>query len=162
VNVTLIVQLPPDGSEVPQPFVCVKSPEAVTPEIDSAPVPVFDSVTVCAGLAAPTSWLPKVSVGGVSETAGTSAIPVPDSPTVCGLPDALLDTDSAPSRTPAAVGVKVTLIVQLLPAGSVVVQLCVDAKSPDAVMLPIDSAPVPVLVSVTGCAGDVVPTLRAA
>ena len=50
VNVTLIVQLAPGVTEVPQSLVWLKSaafaPVTETLETSSAPVPVFDSVTV--------------------------------------------------------------------------------------------------------------------
>jgi len=48
-NVTVIMQLPPLGTEAPQVFVCPKSlafsPEIVIPVIVSAAVPEFVSVT---------------------------------------------------------------------------------------------------------------------
>src|SRR5437763_48196 len=48
-----------------------------------------------------------------------AAVPFPLSATVCGLPPALSATDSVPVRAPEAVGVKVTLIVQLASAAKV-------------------------------------------
>ena len=45
VNVTVIAQLTPEPSEVPQLFVCEKSPVAAPIEIVVGPVPVFFTVT---------------------------------------------------------------------------------------------------------------------
>jgi len=57
-----------------------------------------------------------------------------------------------PLRTPAAVGLKVTLIVQLAPALRAVPQLFVWEKSPLAAMLLIANPALPLLVKVTACA----------
>ena len=64
----------------------------------------------------------------------------------------------APERVPAAVGVKVMLIVQLAPAFSEPPQLLVCAKSPLAVMPVMLNGTVPLLVSVTDWVALVVPT----
>jgi hypothetical protein len=61
-----------------------------------------------------TSWLPKVRLAGVSETAGV--VPVPLSTTLCGLPMALSVIEIVPERLPVPAGVKVTLMVQVDPA----------------------------------------------
>lgn len=58
-------------------------------------------------------------------------------------------TVSVPVRVPAAVGVKVREIVQLAPAATLVPQVLVSAKSPDAEIDVMASAAVPELVSVT-------------
>jgi hypothetical protein len=79
--------------------------------------------------------------------------------TVCGLPLALSVMLSVPVREPVAVGVKVTLIVQVALAATLVPQLLVWAKSPLAAMLEMLNAPVPLLVSVSVCAALVVPTI---
>ena len=67
-----------------------------------------------------------------------------------------------PARVPPALGLKVTLIVQLAPGAIVVPQVLVSAKSPPFVpvvtMLETPSATVPVLLSVIVCAPLVVPT----
>jgi hypothetical protein len=58
-------------------------------------------------------------------------LPVPDRGTVCGLPIALSEILSTAERAPVAVGVKVTLNVQLESAASEPVQVVADsAKSP--------------------------------
>ena len=61
-------------------------------------------------------------------TAG--AVPVPVRLTVCGLPVALSVRVTAAVRVPLAVGVKVTLIVQLAPAATELPHVLVCAKSP--------------------------------
>jgi len=88
--------------------------------------------------------------------------PVPASATRCGLPVAVLATLSVPDRAPAAIGVKVTFIVQEAPDATEAGQLFVTAKSPLVVMEEIAIDPAPGLVSVTVCGGLVVETLRAA
>ena len=65
---------------------------------------------------APTAWLPKVRLVGERLAAG--AVPVPERLTLCGLPVALSVRVTAAVRVPAAVGLKVTLIVQLAPAAT--------------------------------------------
>jgi hypothetical protein len=63
-----------------------------------------------------------------------------------------------PVLIPAAVGLKVTEIVQLAPALTVVPQVLVWEKSPLGVMLEMVRVTVPVLARVTICAALVVPT----
>src|SRR5438309_11885845 len=58
------------------------------------------------------------------------APPVPDNATFCGLPAALSVMLTAALRVPMAVGLKVTLIVQLAPAANELPQAWVCAKSP--------------------------------
>jgi hypothetical protein len=58
--------------------------------------------------------------------------PVPLSATVCGDPVALSVMFSVPVRPPAPVGANVTEIVQFAPAATLVPQLFVCAKSPEA------------------------------
>jgi hypothetical protein len=86
-------------------------------------------------------------------TDGEAATPVPARPTVRGLPLPLSATESVPVAAPDAVGAKVTLIVQLLPAARVEElrgQLLVWAKGPAALMLVMVRAAVPVLENVRG------------
>jgi hypothetical protein len=85
---------------------------------------------------------------GPIEKPGRDA-PVPESAISCGLPVALSVIVTAPTRLPAAFGVKVTDIWQLLPAASDVLQVLVSPKSPDATMLVMLSGPLPVFVRVT-------------
>jgi hypothetical protein len=119
------VQLPPAARVVGlrgQLVVWAKSPP-LTPVVAivvivNGPVPVLVRVKTWGTLVVPTCWFAKVSEAGDRPTAG--AVPVPLRFTACGLPVALSVTVSAPVRGPTAVGVNVTLIVQLEPAGSVV------------------------------------------
>src|SRR5690348_230549 len=62
-------------------------------------------------------------------------VPVPVRLTNCGLPGALSVTVRSPFRVPSAVGVNVTLIVQLAPARTELPQLLFSAKSPLVAML---------------------------
>ena len=84
------------------------------------------------------------------------ATPVPVRATVWGLPVALSVTVMVPGWLPVAVGVKVTVMVQLAPAATDVPQVLVWAYGALAAMLVRLSAAVPVLVSVTVCAALVV------
>src|SRR5205085_620063 len=98
-------------------------------------------------------------------TAGAGTVPVPLKPTLCGLPAASSPIVTLALRLPAAAGVKLTEIVQVAPAANVLGlsgQAFVCAKSPEFVpaiaTLPIDSAAVPLFVSVTNWVPLVVPT----
>jgi hypothetical protein len=84
---------------------------------------VLLNVTVWAGLVVPTSWLANVRLAGDSAAAGE--IPLPLRATVCGLPLASSVTDRVPLRVPVAVGVKLTLILQLAPLPKLALQLLV-------------------------------------
>ena len=64
-----------------------------------------------------------------------------------------------PVCVPGAVGLNVTLIVQLAPVLKLLPQLFVCEKSPLAVMLEMVSETVPVLVRVTACALLLFPTI---
>ena len=69
---------------------------------------------------------------------------------------------TAPVRVPVAVGLKLTAIVQLAPAATVVPQVppLAEAKSPLKRGLPLNvRVALPVLVSVTDCGVLVVPTV---
>jgi hypothetical protein len=106
---------------------------------------------------------PAASVSDVGETSGAeNATPVPESPTVCGLSEALSVAVTEALRAPVACGVNVTLMVQLAPAATDVPQVLVWAKSlmlvPVTATLVRESAALPELVSVTVCAVLVVPT----
>jgi hypothetical protein len=121
--------------------------------------PVFVSVTTCA-LVVPMFTLPKFKLEG--DRSAEAASPVPVRPAVCGLPEELSLTTSVPDRIPAALGVKVTLTVQLDPAATPEPQLFVCAKSPLLVpvieTLEMLTVVLPGLDSVTLCAELVVPT----
>lgn len=74
VNVTVIMQLAPASTVLPQVFVSVKSPLAMMLEIVSVPFPVFESVAVCGALFFPTFSLPKLRLVGARFTCG---VPTP-------------------------------------------------------------------------------------
>lgn len=170
VNVTAMVQLDPAASvDDPdgQVLVWAKSaafvPLRLILVMVSAAVPLLVRVIVWAPLVVPTFWLPKFTLLGLSVTAGAGAVvAVPESATVCGLPGASSLMLMLAVRVPAAVGVKVTLIVQLPEAATVAPQVVVRAKSP--ALVPLTATPLmlrvalPVLVSVTVCAALVVLT----
>src|ERR671933_132471 len=80
-------------------------------------------------------------------------MPVPLSGIRCGLPAALSVTVSDPVRTPEVVGVKVTLMTQLLPGLSKAGQLLVWVKSPVTPIDPICNAESVLSISVNGAAG---------
>jgi hypothetical protein len=106
----------------------------------------------------------NVRLPGETPATGAVGTPVPAKLTVCGLLEALSVSVRLPERLPAAVGVNVTLITQLLLAatGTVVLQvvpLAAIAKSPVTVMLVKLKDAVPLLVTVTGLAALVVPTV---
>ena len=89
----------------------------------------------------------------------TAAEPVPVREMMCGLPVALSVMVMAPVLVPVAVGVNVTLMVQLAPAATGVPQVVVWAKSPLGTILVMFSNAVPVFVSVTVRAALVVFTI---
>src|SRR5438045_1086736 len=135
-------------------LVAAKSPETPNELMVKAAVPVFVSVTVIGVLAVDSNWLPKPRLVGANPAPG--AVPLPVSATVCGLPPALSTTDSVPVRAPETVGVKVTSMVQSLPAahpaglvGQAFAPELVAAKSPETPNELMVKAAVPVFVSVT-------------
>jgi hypothetical protein len=129
VNVTLIVQLPPAATELPQVFVSAKSavlvPVMLMLVMLKLVLPVLLRVTLCARLVTPTFSLAKVRPEGDRLT--WLERPVPVRLTVCGLPAALSEMLTDAVRVPAAVGVNVTLIVQLPPAATELPQVLVSA-----------------------------------
>ena len=163
VNVTAIVHVPEavSGVEVEQVVLgsSTKSPLEARAVMESELVPLLVSVTGCAAAVVPTRVLPKVRLEGVNVTPG--AVPVPVRAMVCAPPLALSVMVMTPVRTPLAVGVKVTAIVQVFPAATgVEIEQVVPAsraKSPLAARAVMESELVPLLVSVTDCAVAVVP-----
>jgi hypothetical protein len=95
------------------------APVAAMLEIVNGAVPVFFNVDDCGAPIVPTSCEPKTRLVGVSVTAGAGVVPVPVSPTVCGLPAALSVTLTLAVRLPAAVGWNATEIVQVAFTASV-------------------------------------------
>src|SRR2546421_416010 len=121
VNFTLIVQLAPAATELPQ----VPSPaKAKSPLIAklllnvSVELPVLVIVANCVALVVPTAWLANVSEAGERLSTGPVDVeaPVPVRVAVCGLPVALSVTATVAVRVPEAAGVNVKVIVQLAPA----------------------------------------------
>jgi len=90
-----------------------------------AAFPALLRVTLCAVLVVPTFWLLNVRL--VGKTLAAAAAPVPVRLTVCGLPAALSEMLTDAVRVPVAVGVNVTLIVQLPPAATELPQVLVSA-----------------------------------
>jgi hypothetical protein len=88
-KVILTLQVAPVANELPQVWVCAKSPALVPvmeiPPMLMAVVPTLVSVTVIAGLVAPMETVPKFRLVGNS----FALVPVPPSGTCCGLPAAL-------------------------------------------------------------------------
>jgi hypothetical protein len=86
-----------------------------------------------------------------------NTIPVPLNAIVCGEPLALSVTVSVPVPAPAAKGLYVTEIVQFAPAATLVPQVLVWAKSPDAAIELSVRVAVPEFVSVIDCAALTIP-----
>jgi hypothetical protein len=75
-------------------------------------------------------------------------LPVPLNETLCGLPAALSEIESVPTRVPAAVGVNVTAIVQFAPGARTAPQVFVWAKLLSPTTFLISSGAAPELISV--------------
>jgi hypothetical protein len=101
--------------------------------------------------------LPNTKLDGETPATGVVPTPVPVKLTICGLVDALSVMVSVPVSKPVAVGEKVTLMVQELLAATLPPQLLVAPKLALGLMLVMVSAPLPVLLKVTGCDPLVVP-----
>lgn len=117
----------PAANEVPQVFVCAKSPVAEMLLILRAELPRFVRVTACPPLVVPTCCDAKVSEFGTRVGSGPS--PVPTSAPDCGLPGAVSLIDRLAIREPAAVGANVTFTVQLPPTPNELLQVLVWEKS---------------------------------
>jgi len=147
VGVTLLgvtVQMASDGAPVQVSVIAWLNPASGV--MESCRFAAFPAVTVAVGDA-------KLR---------EKSCPVPDNAIVCGLPDALSVTVMTALREPDAAGVKVAPIEHSALAAREVPQLFVTAKSaafaPEAAMLVMDSAALPVFVSVTAWAELVEPT----
>lgn len=148
VNVTLIMQLAVGATEPAQLFVWAKSPlEVIVREI-SVPVPVLVRVTGCEALVVETDCPAKFRL--VAERLTTGASPVPLRLTVWGLLMALSVRVSAPDWSPPAVGLKLTLIVQLALAATEGRQLLLWVQPLEIARLVKLRAAGPVFVTVTG------------
>jgi hypothetical protein len=131
-------------------------PDTAMPEIVSAAVPEFVSVTGAGTLDVPICCEPKLRLVGDRVTPGAGGggaeVPVPLSVAVCGLPDALSVTVRPALRLPVADGENVTEAEHDAPAASVLPHVFVCAKSaafePETAMLEIVNAALPEFVSV--------------
>jgi hypothetical protein len=165
-KVTLMLQLAL-AARVPAPtgqvVVWLKSPALVPVSpmllMVRGAVPLLVSVTLWALLLVLTCRLPKLRLEGLKVTAG--AVPVPERPTVWGLPVALSVMATLAVRLPVAEGLKVTLMLQLALAARLAGQVLVWLKSlalvPVSPMLLMLRDAVPLLVKVTIWAALVVP-----
>ena len=118
---TLMVQDAPTAKDEPQVWLCAKSPLVEMPEKANAVVPWLVTVTGLELLIVPTSWAAKVRLDGDKPT----NVPTPMRLTLCGLLGSESEIVSTPVLVPIAAGLKVTLIVQLIPAPRLVPQLVV-------------------------------------
>jgi hypothetical protein len=155
VNVTVIVQVLFCASVVEQVVVRLKSLVAAEMAMPLTPPLFAVSVTVCDALAVFVFWLANVSEVEVNPNAAGST-PVPLKLIVCGLPVPEDVTVIAPVRVPAAVGVKVTVMVHVAFCASVDRQLLVWLKSPVAADTAIVLTAPLFAVSVTDCEALVV------
>ena len=110
--------------------------------------------------------MPKASEVGERLTTGPVVLdetPLPLNAAACGLPLALSVTATPALRVPVAVGLNVTLIVQLVPAARLAPQVCVWVKSP--LLVPVMAMPLmlsaaaPALERVIDCAALLAPTV---
>jgi hypothetical protein len=154
-NVTLIVQLEPAASVVPQVVVSLKSAALVPVSEMEIPVndvvPILLTVTTLAALVVPTFWLLNERLVGDRLT----PVPVPVSDITWGFPGALSAIEMAALLEPEEVGRKLAVMVQLLPAARVELHVLVCEKSealvPDKLIPPILIVTFPLFLRVTVC-----------
>ena len=144
VKVTLMVHEALAARLEPQVLVSEKSPLLAMLEMVSVATLVLDRVMSRGLLLVPTGCDEKFKELGARLACGAKPVPERSTAWVAGL--ALSVTESEPVREPAAVGVKVTLIVQEAVGARLDPQLLVWEKSPLAVILEIVRAAPPVLV----------------
>jgi hypothetical protein len=157
VKVTTIWQLAPGASDPGQLLVWEKSPVVVMPLMTSGLPPVLVRVTVWVA-PVPRGWLGKERLATDKPAVGVGDVPVPVKKIVCGLVEALSVMVIDPVRVPAAVGVKVTEIVQLALAATLAPQSFDSAKSPLTAMLEMLKVSSWLFVKMTVFPGLVVPT----
>lgn len=124
-KVTLMEQELPAPREEPQVVVRAKSPLMLMLESVNELDPVLLIVMLCGALVVPTVCAAKVNAVGEMLTDTVGVVPVPLKLAVCGLLRALSFTVSVPLRLPVAVGLNVTLMVQLPRAATEVPQVLV-------------------------------------
>ena len=133
-----------------------KSPVIVGGLSVALSVPPLLTVTVCAAEVLPTPVCPKFNAPGASVTIGD---PTPAPVSTTGWVPLASETVRVPVRVPVARGVKSTETVQEAPASSVLAQLfAAMKKSPVMVAAESAMAAVPLLVTVTPCAAEVLLT----
>jgi len=166
VNVTEIVQLAPAATAVPQVFIAAKSPETAIEVIETATVPEFERVTVCAALVAPVGSEVNVRLVGerFTDVEGVvCAVPVPDNATLCGELDALSVRETEALMAPEADGANVIWMVHDAPLASVEPQPLdiwkAELLAPVSATAVMFSVAPPELVSVTVWTADVVLTV---
>lgn len=130
VNFTEIVQLPPAAIVLPTPGQVPVPPKAKFPEMVNGALMVTAEAVELVSVASSTLLVePTVVLGNVSGFGEMWTVlvvglaPVPVRVTFCGLPEAVSVTETDPVAVPAAVGLKVTLIVQLAPDARLVPQV---------------------------------------
>jgi hypothetical protein len=135
-------------------------PSVKSPSV-AVPLPLFDRVSVWVVASSPTVMLPKSTAAPSTycRSPVVASTPVPVRPTLCGEPLALLLTLRLPLAAPAPLGVKTTLIAQLAPAASVLPQAWLALNGLAAVMALMLSVALPLLVSVTIRAVELLPTV---
>jgi len=158
-KVTLRVHALCAASTIPQPFATVNVGLVETLVRFSAESPELVSVMPCAELVAPVGCEPKLSDKGASVSVA-GARPVPLSATVCVAGVALLLIVSEPLTPPVAVGANTMLTPHERPAASVPPQVLELTTNSTLVVMPerVSGRP-PVLVSVTTCAGLLLPVV---
>src|SRR5580704_4216745 len=137
-----------------QKLVCEKSPALVPVMVALVrligTLPVLVMVAVCVKLANPTGCVLKPNLSGDRVAVALTASPLPERPTVCGLPVALSVMTTVPVRAPTAVGVNTTLILQVAGGvrnASVVQPLLVTRQSPLSTTRSMVTGRFPVLVT---------------
>jgi hypothetical protein len=147
-NVTPTAQVAPGATAPEQVLLAIANgPDIATPEMFRGTFWAFVRVSVCAELVAPTTVELKFKALGENVTARD---PVPLKETVCGLVSAESVKVRVPVAEPSAVGVNVTLTVQVPEAATLVPQVFAEmANGPLAVMLVKLSAELRRLVTVT-------------
>jgi hypothetical protein len=154
VKVTVIMQLAPTFTPLPQVFVSEKSPVVLMERVIGA-LPVLLRVSVCPPLVVPGFWLLKVRLP--LETWVEILMPVPLRVTVSAVLAAEVVTDNVPVRAPIAVGVKATLNRQDALAAKEAGQLSVSEKSPPMLFAEILTAALPEFTKLTVCIALVIP-----
>jgi hypothetical protein len=122
-KVTVNVQLPPGFTVVPQVLACVNDPVTTIFVMLRIPSPVLLSVTVWGLLDVKTTCLGNVRLVGERDTVGSTPVPVREMVADPFAPLSRMVT--AALLAPKFVGVKVTEIVQLVPAATPVPQVFV-------------------------------------